>query len=101
MTRGIQLQQLSTSDLGHLGIPPDLLEDPDLIDPQCDDDALLADRSSGGLRFTLADSGDDLPDPLALAREVRAGLEEALALLIEALPAEHRDPTRHPALRAD
>lgn len=107
MTPSILPPSARTSDLGHLGIPPDLLP-PELLaqaaledDEPGDDDPGLAAGTRGGLRFTLAEDGDDLPDPLTLAREVRAGLEEALTLLIAALPATHRGAGQHPAQRAD
>jgi hypothetical protein len=81
MTRGIQLKQLSEMDLGHLGLPVDLLGGSDrAFDVNALDAALSA----------LADlepvSQEGLPDPMAIAREVRVCLEETLELLTEALP---------------
>lgn len=91
MTRGIQLKQLSAADLGHLGIPPDLLGDPG---GYLDDEAFADDP----LRLGADDGGFDL---LALTHEVRVGLEETLALLTAALPADHRPRTNAAARRAD
>ncbi|MCF7984545.1 MAG: hypothetical protein K9L70_09095 [Thiohalocapsa sp.] len=71
MTRGIQLKALSANDLGHLGLSADAFRQAlEMID-EIDTDA-------------------DVPDPRAITREVRGALEEALALLTDALPAERR-----------
>ncbi|WP_058554358.1 hypothetical protein [Thiohalocapsa sp. ML1] len=67
MSRGIQLKQLTETDLGHLGLAPDTLQ--------------------GGL--DLATDGDWLDtDALAIAREVRRTLEAVFDILTEALPGE-------------
>jgi hypothetical protein len=67
MSRGIQLKQLTETDLGHLGLAPDTLQ--------------------GGL--DLATDGDWIDaDTLAVAREVRAALEAVFDILTSALPAE-------------
>jgi hypothetical protein len=71
MTRGIQLKSLTATDLGHLGLPADSLE-------------------SALEMLEDMEIGHHLPDPRAVTREVRATLEEALALLTEALPADLR-----------
>jgi hypothetical protein len=81
MTRGIQLKQLSEMDLGHLGLPVDLLGGSDRpFDVNALDAALSA-------LAELEPMGQDrVPDPVAIAREVRICLEETLELLTEALP---------------
>lgn len=67
MSRGIQLKQLTETDLGHLGLAPDTLQ--------------------GGL--DLAADGDWIDaDTAAVAREVRATLEAVFDILTSALPAE-------------
>lgn len=99
MTRGIQLKQLSAADLGHLGIPPDLLGDPDAWFGEPAGDLYPGDEPDDGLPFTM--SGDEDPDLRALAHDLRAGLEETLALLTAALPAEHRPRPTSAAVRAD
>jgi len=85
MTRGIQLKQLSEMDLGHLGLPVDLLGG---SDKAFDVDAL--DAALSALAALEPGLDDGLPDPLTITREVRVCLEDALALLTEALPAELR-----------
>jgi hypothetical protein len=67
MSRGIQLKQLTETDLGHLGLAPDTLQ--------------------GGL--DLATDGDWIDaDTVAVAREVRVTLEAVFDILTSALPAE-------------
>lgn len=66
MSRGIQLKQLTETDLGHLGLAPDTLQ--------------------GGLDLAYADCLD--PDTLAVAREVRETLESVFDLLTAALPGQ-------------
>jgi len=67
MTRGIHLKQLTATDLGLLGLPEDLLEA----------EAASADAHQ------LASEGD--PTLARITQEVRATLEETLALLDQAL----------------
>lgn len=64
MARGIQLKQLTDTDLGYLGLAPDTLQ--------------------GALEL----AGDDTPDTdtLAIAREVRETLEDVFDILTNALP---------------
>jgi hypothetical protein len=68
MTRGIQLKDLTETDLGHLGLAPDTLQ--------------------GGLDLAGEDSWADA-DALVIAREVRAILEDVFDILTDALPGEH------------
>lgn len=100
MNRGIQLKQLRASDLGHLGIPYYLLGHP----PTAIDEATFDDDASDRAPPLVAFGDRDLPDPrainplaldpLAITREVRRGLEQALDLLTQALPADCRPPSR-------
>jgi len=77
MTRGIHLKALSTNDLDHLGLPPDLLQGAmDLIDCELDAHGETA--------------PNDRIDALTITREVRCTMEEVLELLTDALPASHR-----------
>lgn len=77
MTRGIQLKQLSAADLGHLGLPLDLLE---------------AELAAGEVERASFDpeTPAQIPEPRLIAREVRLCLEQTLMLLTAALPAERR-----------
>ncbi|TVQ89825.1 MAG: hypothetical protein EA400_06745 [Chromatiaceae bacterium] len=85
MTRGIQLKQLSAADLGYLGLPLDLLEADLRADLRADDsDLSMADP----------DAPVGVPEPRNIAREVRVCLEQTLALLTAALPAERRPHPR-------
>jgi hypothetical protein len=73
MTRGIQLKELSATDLGHLGLPPATLQ--------------------GAIEMIESEmfAYEDLSvETQAVARDVRSTLEEVLILLTEALPAERR-----------
>lgn len=72
MTRGIHLKQLTPTDLGHLGLPLELLEETLERARPADDRAPAA-------------IGDDARAAAAV-REVRAAAEDALRLLTEALP---------------
>lgn len=83
MTRGIQLKQLSATDLGHLNLPADLLGP-----RQANFDADGLKNALSMLSEELGDGGDGVPSPLSVAREVRICLEETLAILTEALPAD-------------
>jgi hypothetical protein len=67
MTRGIQLKELTDTDLGHLGLAPDTLQ--------------------GGLDLAGEAAGPD-PDTMAITREVRETLEAVFDILSDALPAE-------------
>jgi hypothetical protein len=67
MTRGIQLKELTNTDLGHLGLAPDTLQ--------------------GGLDLAgEADAAD--PDTMAITREVRETLEAVFDILSDALPTD-------------
>jgi hypothetical protein len=69
MTRGIQLKELTDTDLGHLGLAPDTL--------------------LGGLELAsnLADDDSALDvDTTAVTREVREVLEAVFDILSDALP---------------
>lgn len=80
MTRGIHLKRLTATDLSLLGLPEDLLE---------------ADAASADPR-QLATEGD--PALARITREVRATLEDTLALLDQALAlGQGPTPTRAPA----
>jgi hypothetical protein len=67
MTRGIQLTELTETDLGHLGLAPDTLQ--------------------GGLDLASDDDTLDI-DTMAITREVRETLEVVFDILSEALPTE-------------
>jgi hypothetical protein len=67
MTRGIQLKELTETDLGHLGLAPDTLQ--------------------GGLDLASDDDTLDI-DTMAITREVRETLEVVFDILSEALPTE-------------
>jgi hypothetical protein len=73
MTRGIQLKELSATDLGYLGLPPATLQGAiDMIEGEiCAYEELSV-------------------ETLAVARDVRSTLEEVLTLLTEALPVDCR-----------
>jgi hypothetical protein len=67
MTRGIQLKELTETDLGYLGLAPDTLQ--------------------GGLDLaSIADTPSS--DTIAITREVRETLEAVFDLLTSALPAD-------------
>jgi len=83
MTRGIQLKQLSATDLGHLNLPVDLLGP-----RQADFDADGLKNALSMLSGTLGDGDDGVPGPRSVAREVRICLEETLAILTDALPTD-------------
>jgi hypothetical protein len=85
MTRGIQLKQLSETDLGHLGLPVDMLV---AADSAFDVDGL--DAALDTLADLEPELEDGVLDPLAITREVRLCLEETLSLLTEALPPDQR-----------
>ena len=67
MTRGIQLKELTETDLGHLGLAPDTLQ--------------------GGLDLASDDDTLDI-DTMTITREVRETLEVVFDILSEALPTE-------------
>lgn len=67
MTRGIQLTELTQTDLGHLGLAPDTLQ--------------------GAMALAGEDAGTE-PETQAVTREVLETLEAVFDLLTEALPAE-------------
>mgnify|MGYP001024876012 FL=1 len=83
MTRGIQLKQLSATDLGHLNLPVDLLGP-----RQGDFDADSVKNALSMLSGELSDGADGVPGPVSVAREVRICLEETLAILTDALGAD-------------
>ncbi len=66
MTRGIQLKELTETDLGHLGLAPDTLQ--------------------GGLDLASDDDTLDI-DTMSITREVRETLEVVFDILSDALPA--------------
>ena len=65
MTRGIQLTELTETDLGHLGLAPDTLQ--------------------GGLDLASDDDTLDI-DTMTITREVRETLEAVFDILSDALP---------------
>jgi hypothetical protein len=65
MTRGIQLKELTETDLGHLGLAPDTLQ--------------------GGLDLASDDDTLDI-DTMTITREVRETLEAVFDILSDALP---------------
>ena len=90
MNRGIQLKQLHARDLGHLGIPYHLLGNP----PTAIDDATVVEVAANDRPLAIG-ADNELPDPLTITREVRRGLEQALTLLTQALPADCRPSPQH------
>jgi hypothetical protein len=83
MARGIHLKTLSTTDLGYLGLPPDLAS----CEPPDDAGAAPLDASADSLALLLETLDPAALDERALsaAREVRVTLEDVLVLLDEAL----------------
>jgi hypothetical protein len=68
MTRGIQLKELTHTDLGHLGLAPDTLQ--------------------GAMALAGDDAGTE-PETQAITREVVETLEAVFDILTKALAAEH------------
>jgi len=68
MSRGIQLKELTKTDLGHLGLAPDTLQ--------------------GGLDLASDDETLGI-DTMAITREVRKTLEAVYDILSDALPPRH------------